>query len=249
MKLFVIVLCILSERYLTHVISYYRFHWFNAYFTKIKQQLSSNEFFMNPYVLLAVIILPILLLVGLILFLSEDKLFGFISLLFNVLIFYYCLGPQNPFYPINYSEMDEKETAASVYFARVNDELFAVILWYILAGPLAIILYRLLHLAAKEIETQLAAKTILAWFDWVSVRVTLLLYLLVGNFQRGFNYYTEMFLAQPERNDDFLSKGGLLAVRTQDEEMINLSQAQNLVEHALIVFLVLIALFTLAAWL
>lgn len=250
MKLLVIVLCILSERYLVHAASHYRFHWFDAYCNNITGKLPQTGLLANSFVTLAILILPILIIVGIILALFDNLLFGFISLLLNLLIFYYCLGPVNPFYPISSPDEDtENEAVAGRYFAKVNNQLFAVILWFIVAGPLGALLYRLLDLCKRQETAKPAAELLSGYLDWVCARITLLLYLLVGNFQKGFNYYRQMFFSSPKHNDEILETGGLLAARASDVDIVTLPYAQNFVEHALIVYLVFIAFFTLVAWL
>jgi AmpE protein len=72
---------------------------------------------------------------------------------------------------------------------------------------------------------------------------------LVGNFQKGFQYYSKAFFASPMQNDHLLEEGGLCAAEANEEAPISLPYAQILVEHALVVCLVFLAFFTLVAWL
>lgn len=247
MKLLVIVLSLLSERYLVHSLSHRRFSWYAHYSERMASFLPRQGLWINAYFHLAIVILPILLASWIVLAFSCHLLFGFITFLLNLLIFYYCLGPDNAFYPITTSD-SEKENAEQ-YFYRVNTQVFAIIFWYTLLGPLAIIFYRLLSLACKNETTQKTATTLINIIDWPSARITLFLYLLVGNFQKAFGFYTRLFFASPSQNALFLGQGGVLAVSTGDEEVSSLARSQTLVEHALILFLVLIAFFTLVAWL
>lgn len=76
-----------------------------------------------------------------------------------------------------------------------------------------------------------------------------MLFLLVGNFQRGFHLFAQYVLTYPDSNDKILRGCGLQAVRINDTEEVPMAAAENLVEHATIVLLVFIALFTLVAWL
>ncbi|MDX1837146.1 hypothetical protein DIZ81_07170 [Legionella taurinensis] len=250
MKLLVIVLCLFSERYLIHAASLNRFTWFTRYFNAINQRLPEGSALANPYLRLLAVILPPVLITSLVLFLFCHILFGFIYLLLNIVIFYYCLGPNNPFYPVASDKSDEEDdSVARDYFAAVNGQLFAVIFWYILLGPLAVLVYRLLSLSQVQAQTATAAATITRYLDWITARVTVLLYLLVGNFQRGFSFFTQYFLSQPDNNELLLGQGGVLAARTSENDAVTLPQAQTLVEHALIVYLVFLAFFTLVAWL
>ncbi|WED44099.1 regulatory signaling modulator protein AmpE [Legionella cardiaca] len=250
MKLFVIVLCLLSERYLVHAVSHNRFYWFSSYFTAISQKLFTTEasLFYQILILVAVVIPPVLV-TWLLLYIFGHLLFGFIGLLLNLIIFYYCLGPQNPFYPVREAGEDDSEAVTGNYFAKINGELFAVIFWYIVAGPLGVLLYRLISLCRDYETTAEIARIITNALDWIPARLTVLLYLLVGNFQRGIHFFAQMFFSAPEKNDTVLSNGGLLAARTYEDEAVPLPYAESLVEHALIVYLVFLALFTLVSWL
>lgn len=248
MKLLVIVLCLLSERYLVHAVSHSRFSWFNDYFNAFHKRLPQTGLLANSYVVLLVMILPLFLISLLVLTLFCQVLFGFIYLLLNIAVFYYCLGPANSFYPVGENE-DEKgsDAAAEHYFIAVNDQLFAVVFWYIVLGPLAIITYRLISLCRQQLSTADAARQLKGILDWITSRLTVLLYLLVGNFQQGFSFFSQQFLSPPGNNDQLLAKGGVLAARTRENEVVTLPNAQSLVEHAIIVYLVFLALFTLGA--
>lgn len=252
MKLFVIVLCLLSERYLVHALSHHRFTWFENYYAVLVNKLGiqNSVTISQQALLLAVIILPILILTWLVFFTLGFLIFGLVGLLLNVLIFFYCLGPQNPFYPIRvHQEELDNELLVANYFAQVNRSLFAIIFWYIVTGPVGILFYRLLSLFKEESQAYPLAQKILDVLDWIPARITTFLYLLVGNFQLGINFYKEYFLKSPKENFNLLSQGGLLAAKTNGDERIPLPYAENIVVHALMVFLLLIALFTLVSWL
>jgi AmpE protein len=245
MKLFIILLCLLSERYLPHAASFYRFNWFQNYFSSC-MALSKNK---NPTRLILLTIVPVILMLWIFLSLFGNIFYGVIGFIVNLSIFYYCLGPQNPFYPVrDIDESTDPNAAARHYLIGVNNQLFALIFWFILSGPLAVLTYRLLTCTWHEEETRELSEKIVSLPDWITVRVTLLLYLLAGNFQRGFRFFSRHWLSAPDKNADFLGQGGLLAAVVQDEtEVITLTAAQEMVERALIIFLVFIAIFTLAA--
>lgn len=247
MKLLVILLCLLSERFLIHSVSYQRFYWFSDYCQKIKGAV--NSFSTNPWVLLALIVLPILLLVSIIYFLLHYLMFGLIGFLLSLIIFFYCLGPQNVFYPIVQSDIKSNEELVGDYFIAVNRQLFSLVFWYIIAGPIGALTYRLITLCRDIYFVGEQANEITDLLEWIPARLTVLLFLLVGNFQRGFSLFTSCFLAKPEANSAMLRECGLQAVRTNETEEVPMPQAESLVEHAIIVMLVFIALFTLITWL
>jgi len=250
MKLLIIVLCILSERYLIHRVAQKRFDWFDGYVSKMQKSFGSVSFLHNSCLQLLLLLIPVVFIVWLLFYLIGGIVFGFGALLLNFFIFYYCIGTENVFYPVtDTTAATDENTQSGHYLARVNSNLFAPIFWFVLTGALGVLIYRLLTLCMKQVAVSSCAEKIVGLLDWITVRVTLMLYLLVGNFQRGFDYYQQTFLSRPDNNQQLLSNGGLLAARTEESEVVTLPNAQRLVEHALIVFLVLIALFTLVSWL
>ncbi len=249
MKLLVILLCLFSERYLVHAISYQRFHWIEGYYQYLKKRAESYSFFNNPWVFLALIIIPIVLLTALVYFLLSGIFFGFMGFLLSVALFFYSLGPQNVFYPVTQSESENSTQLVSHYFSMVNRQLFAVIFWYVIAGPIAALTYRLFVLCREIPEIQGQADEITDLLEWIPARLTVLLFLLVGNFQKGFKLFVSFILAKPDMNNQMLSQCGLQAAQVNESAEVEMPLAESLVEHAIIVMLVFIALFTLISWL
>lgn len=249
MKLLVILLCLCSERFLVHTFSYQRFFWFGDYYQHIKAIADKNSFFTNPWALLALIVLPLILAAAVIYCLLYGVFFGLMGMLLNIALFFYCLGPQNVFYPVTQSESESANELVGNYFAMSNRQLFAVVFWYIVAGPIVAVAYRLITLCRDIGPVTLQANEITDLFEWIPARLTVLLFLLVGNFQRGFKLFTGFIFAKPDHNSEMLRECGLKAVQTNDSEEVIMPVAEDLVEHAIIVMLVFIALFTLISWL
>ncbi|QDP72638.1 hypothetical protein FOG18_08760 [Legionella israelensis] len=253
MKLLVIVLCLFSERFLIHTASFNRFSWFKEYYSFIARNLQPLGALSAPVWLLIGLILPIVIISALVLFFLEDVFYGFFGLILNIIILYYCLGPQNPFYPITEKKVNaqgaDQNTVSGRYLVEVNGQLFAVLFWYILTGPLGIIIYRTISLSQDYEPVAAKAKLIIAWLDWLPARMTALFYMLVGNFQRGAHYFAKYFTGGPAKNNAMLSECGIAAASIEGDKTASISAAENLVEHSVIVFLVFLALFTLAAWL
>ena len=251
MKLLIIVLCLLSERYLTHKISLNRFDWFGKYCDKLRSILPEMVDRKKTWILLVLVMIPIVAVVGFALGLLNSILLGFIGFLIQLFIFYYCLGPANVFYPIsaNKEKQDKEEHEAGNYLASVNNQLFGVMFWYILLGPIAVLLYRLISLCQTQSPFTAKAVWLTSILDWIPARLTAVLYLLVGNFEQGFNCFIQKILAVPAENNELLTEVGLLAAHSHDDDKISLPLAQGLVEHALILALALLALFTMVSWL
>ena len=246
MKLLVILLCLLSERFLIHSVSYHRFAWFERYYLAIKNLINKNNIPENTALLLAIIVLPIII-ASLSYIILNSILFGFFGLLFNLAVFYYCLGPKNPFYPVFDIQTEAPKQIAGRYFAEVNNQLFAVIFWYVVGGPIAALVFRLVSLSRSIDSVALLAKDLTEILEWIPARLTVLLYLLVGNFQLGLKGFITYLLAKPALNNEMLSECGLLAVSSNEYNEVPMPVAETLVEHASTVLLVFIALFTLAA--
>ncbi|OGV42032.1 MAG: hypothetical protein A3F46_08080 [Legionellales bacterium RIFCSPHIGHO2_12_FULL_42_9] len=251
MKLLVIVLCLLSERYLTHKVALDRFSWFGKYCDKLLAVIPKNRFLQHPLLLMLVVILPWIGIIALAIGLLKSYLFGFVGFLMQLVVFYYCLGPDNAFYPLSAPKKKNAHQAldAGNYLAVVNNQLFGVIFWYLALGPLAVLAYRLFSLCQKQSKLAAKAKWITSLLDWIPARLTVIFYLLVGNFQQGFKYLLQKKLIAPSENNTLLTEVGLLAVRAQTDEQLSLPAAQGLVEYALILSLVFVAIFTLVSWL
>ena len=249
MKLLVIVLCLLSERFLVHVSSHNRFRWFSTYGQAMENRLSNISFLSSPWIMLIVALLPMLLTAFVILFFCTNWLFGFVGLLLNIIVFYCCIGPGNPFYPLRTStaESDSNEDVGA-YLVQINGQLFAILFWYIFLGPLAILAYRLISLSQNQKAVSQQALWLTNGLDWLPARMTALLYLIVGNFQAGLRLFSKLFFSEPTKNKDLLSACGLQALGSGGDEQAAMPLAEHLVEHAVIALLVLLACFTLVAW-
>ncbi|MGL6029219.1 MAG: regulatory signaling modulator protein AmpE [Legionella sp.] len=250
MKLLIIILCLLSERFLVHALSAQRFVWFSDYCQYIKNKIGAHAQFSNPWIFLAALVVPVIAVTLIIYVLTYGILFGFIGFLVSLFIFYYCLGPQNVFYPTAEAEVESSDLSVSEqYLAAANSQLFAVIFWFIIGGPITVLVYRLIHLLRYVSPVMVQAEQLSNLLEWIPARITSLLYLLVGHFQPGFATFTHYILAEPQRNNQLISECGVRAIQSHEAGELPLSVAETLVEHATVVLLVLIALFTLVAWL
>jgi AmpE protein len=250
MKLLVIVLCLLSERFLIHSISYQRFCWFGLYSETLLRFAQAKKLPNNSWALLALFVAPPVLAAFIVYLLMASLFWGIGGLLMNIVIFYYCLGPHNPFYPV--TSPDESGTGAhgSVpsYLAQVNCELFSVIFWYVLLGPIAALFYRFVSLSQQIEPIKDAAIYVTQILEWIPARMTAILYLLVGNFQSGFKLFSQYVLAGPQSNNKLLELCGAKAAHNHEEKELSMVSAEQVVEHAAVLLLVIIALMTLASW-
>jgi len=187
--------------------------------------------------------------VGFVYLLLGSLVFGFGGFLLSLAIFFYCLGPQNIFYPIAHSETETREQLVRMHFFHLNRQLFALVFWYLIGGPLAAVAYRMITLSCSKHEIATQANELADSLEWIPARITALLYLVVGNFQRGLIVFRRYALAKPELNHELLGECGLQAAKTNDLDPVTLIDAENLIEHAIILTLVVVAFCTLISWL
>lgn len=243
MDLVTIVVCLTIERFFAHKMLHNRFNWFGTYAHQITSRC--QEF--PSSLILAVIVIPPLMLVSFGLSIMDHALFGLVSLGFNIAIFYYCLGPINPFYPVHTKPLEQlAEEDIGNYLVQTNNELFAILFWFLVGGPSAILGYRLVSLSKNLVGVQSAASYLLSWLDWFPARMTVLLYWLAGNFQAGYRQCGKLFIAGPKTNNTLLHCCGLAALN--NGEIKSIIEAETLVEHSTVIFLVLLAFCTIVAW-
>jgi AmpE protein len=149
---------------------------------------------------------------------------------------------------------------------QANRRVFAVIFWFLVLGPIGAVLYRLAsklpHLqTSREADFLQAGGQLLAILDWAPARLTAASYAIAGSFEDalyGWRSYHE------SRFNDFSSSatgilictgsGALRLSYLMDNDMDEaykrhlVDAAMGLVWRSLVVWLVLIALLTLAGW-
>lgn len=247
MKLLVIVLCLFSERFLIHSSAHHRFHWFYEYAHAFQKKLSPYLAISSPWVMLGFILAPLLLTTEFVLWVASNWIFGLVGFILHVVIFYYCLGPANAFYPARVSKSEDvQEDEIEAYLVKVNRQLFSVIFWYMTFGPFMVLFYRLISLSQNLTVGKQQACWLTNLLEWLPARMTVLLYLLVGNFQAGLQHFSKMMFTSPEENQTLLGTCGTEALNYRDSDRLILPRAESLVEHAVILLLVVFAVVTLA---
>ncbi len=205
----------------------------------------------SPYLVLAGTILPILLAVLIADRLLASVLYGFLALIFQILVILYCYGPHNlwadAFASISAVTNDDAKAATdklratfnvsadgaadslhrqllNQIFISSNQRVFAVIFWYAVLGLPGAVLYRLLNVAtttSEGVEISSAARTIEMLMDWIPVRLVAFIFALAGNFTHVLSSWRSRVLQGPESNDVLLAECGMAAI-TSDSDKITL---------------------------
>ena len=138
-------------------------------------------------------------------------------------------------------------------YSKVITQVFSYIFWFALLGAYGVILYYVvspLRQSAKENKT--IGQQAQAILDWIPIRLAGLSYALVGHFGAGFSYWLKNFLTDLSHNDELAWKVGL-AAQNKDPNDPRCDVEENettirMVNHAVIVWLVAIALVVVGYW-
>ena len=246
-------------------------------------------------------LLPVLALVGLLQLLLSGHWLGLPSLLLGIVVLFHAWGPRNLDHDVeavlDASTGDERRAAAAWLWpplrrdeARVDAPAlvgavfggalrrwFAVLLWFLLLGPVGALGYRLVAIMAEDdVAAGLpdvmvsGARTLLAALDWPAAQLMTLALALVGNFGDVVLAWKQAGGASLRADAGFLSAVGCASVRggIADEAedyaeagvasgsalvrelgpMPELREAMGLAWRALVLWLVVLALMVVAGW-
>lgn len=241
MKLLIILLGLFSERFLMHRLAEKRVLWIH-WFQKLFLQICRHNKLLNSRVMKTLLmVLPIWLVVAGAYWFLHDDFWGVGDFFFNLVIFYFCIGPMNIFYPTS------EEEVGKFHLVIACNAIFAPVFWYLFFGPLFLLLYRLIDLASYHRQEQLYCEEMMHLLDWVPTRITAICYLFVGNFQRGLEQFGHYFFSSPSDNKDMLEACSLAAL-SEDQKSISELEAENALEYSILLYLVFIAIITIIAW-
>jgi AmpE protein len=172
---------------------------------------SSARLLAAPWLGLVVLVLLPTLLLGVLLLLLEPLAYGWLALPVHLLVLMFCLGRGDVLAALGpFRDAWRRDDAEAAYLVAERDlavqaddreqlltqvqgyllwqayqSFFAVIFWYALLGPVAILAYRLLALTtehAQQPALRERAQQLRHVLDWLPVRVLASSFALVGNF-------------------------------------------------------------------
>ena len=208
----------------------------------------------NPWILIALLLIPPLLITKLILvaLLAVGGFFSLIAFILTGILFWFCFGA----YPVT---AHSQPVASKTFFTTINSQLFALLFWGTLLGPIGALWYRgtydLTRLAQTDDHPLASANTqlqqLLQLLDYVPVRLMVLLCALAGNFGKSFGFCLTHLTSKPSNNASVLSQGILLAADLDKElEQTDLSNddqtsAARIIERAVILAIIILLIFIL----
>ena len=120
MTFITLLLCLALERFLHRGNFLARFNWFEEYVSKINDMTKNKTWAQQYFIPLILVVLPIVIPVAVIYFLSAAFIQGLLAFLIGAAVLFYCLGPINIF--------DTKQIHQPIFW-QANEALFAVIFW------------------------------------------------------------------------------------------------------------------------
>ena len=265
MKLIVILICIALVRY-THLgNNAERYTWLQRYAITLSSFIKAlNE----SWLLTLIVILPILVLAAFlqhILFFGLFYIFGFF---YSIFILWYCLWPvsleaqleTNIQQVLATNAVQDSRPFSTQLLIDANNHIFAVLFWFMVLGPVGAILYRLVaELVRLKSETNAeniillnkASSILLNLLDWIPARLTALGYVISGNFSTGFAQWRQYATQGIQSSRELLIATGLGAMNLTATASGDFEEARHIlrmIERTLIIWLVVIAIFTLGHW-
>ena len=207
-----------------------QYGWYASWLRWLNAQFPEGSFWRGAYGIALALVVP-LLVVGLFQLALDQSLWGFVGLLFDIAVLFYCWGPRDLDLDVaavlDAPDAASRRTAAArlwpqgaavqldgpglveAVFRNALRRWFCVLFWFCVLGPFGAVLYRLSVLAVEGDDTQLAhdtasgAKTWLAILEWPVTQLMTLALALVGNF--------DSVMAAWREEGAFGLHGGLLA--------------------------------------
>ena len=193
---------------------------------------------------IALALLPPVLAVGLFQLALRQPLYGFVGLLFAILVLFYTWGPRDldldidailnapdaasrreamlRLFPDGAPSIIDGSALVSAVFQSALRRWFGVLFWFLLLGPSGALLYRLTALACEgsfarklPYETAQGARTLLRILDWPVAQLLTLALALVGNFDTVLGAWREAGGASLTLNHAFLDAAARASVRSE----------------------------------
>jgi AmpE protein len=174
----------------------------------------------------------------------QDWLYGFVKLIFNVVILIYCLGPKDlwadAFACTTALSQADKEQAAEKLkasfgieekgsytqslhrhllnnlFIEANRRVFAVVFWFVALGPVGAVFYRMVTLETAPALTH-SARSVEAVLNWIPIRILTFLFALGGHFAKVLSYWRKNVLRGLDSNEALLTECGIAALGNEDQ--------------------------------
>ncbi len=276
-----ILIALLLERIAPQLLEYRHFRWLRDYAQWLIDVLHIEQ--LGRWMAFAILLAPLLVVIWALNGMFEQALFGLFELAFHVVVIFFCLGPRDLDKQVDQyldaleigevqqravmAEQITSTTPASdlaaqtvqvcrSLFVEANIRMYAVLFWFVILGPVAALVYRLLdqwyrngYLPNSLSKVQPETGMLAGWMDWIPARLTLFAYMVSGSFDAGLQAYRRSqhtAINNYQQNCELLESVGFhsLSVEhatTQAQAMDMVRKARGLILRSLVVWLALIA--------
>lgn len=244
MTFMIIVIALLVERFF-HWAHLRQWQWFTHYQRWLEKQTAG---WMVWLLFIVAVLLPVLI-VGCINFLLSGWWYGILKLFFGIIVLMYCLGPDNLWVQVygcldqlNQDDLEKATKRVNAVFATGMPDnsqafhqqftraiflaayrsVFAVLFWFVLAGPAGALFYSLIALLASDSSSRLMSMAVKLQqlLDWIPVRLFTFIFALAGHFSDVFSQWKHFVLKGPDSNKLLLTECGIAALDTLEGKNI-----------------------------
>ena len=216
--------------------------WYDSWLRWLNAQFPEDSFWRGHYGITLALVVP-LLAAGLMQLALDQPLWGFVGLLFDIVVLFYCWGPRDldldvaeildapdaaarraaaaRLWPLNGTVRLDGGALIEAVFRNALRRWFGVLFWFLVLGPFGALLYRLSVLAAERDEDMLpsdtaaGARTWLAILEWPISQLMTLSLALVGNFDAVVGVWRDMGKASLLLNNGLLESAARVSVRSE----------------------------------
>ena len=221
--------------------------WYDSWLRWLNAQFPEDSFWRGHYGITLALVVP-LLAAGLMQLALDQPLWGFVGLLFDIVVLFYCWGPRDldldvaeildapdaaarraaaaRLWPLNGTVRLDGGALIEAVFRNALRRWFGVLFWFLVLGPFGALLYRLSVLAAERDEDMLpsdtaaGARTWLAILEWPISQLMTLSLALVGNFDAVVGVWRDMGKASLLLNNGLLESAARVSVRSEIAEEV-----------------------------
>ncbi len=221
--------------------------WYDNWLRWLNAQFPEGSFWRGRYGIVLALVVP-LLATGLLQLALDQSLWGFVGLLFDIVVLFYCWGPRDldldvgaildapdaasrrvaaaRLWPAGGSVRLEGGALVEAVFRNALRRWFGVLFWFWVLGPFGALLYRLSVLAAERdeallpSETAIGARTWLAVLEWPVSQFMTLSLALVGNFDAVIGAWRDAGNASFLLHNTLLQSAARASVRSEIAEEV-----------------------------
>lgn len=241
MSFIIILICLGVQWFCNFSSAVYQGAWSSRYVGWMRQTFSALIQGHGLFLLLT-LVLPLVIIVSLV-FTLTYHLLGYIGyLILSLLLLWYCTDVTG----LRSSSI--KAHSASELMLQSYQKVFAPLAWYFVCGPLGLTLYVVVTTLRSQFPIQKYFVLVSGALDWVPMRLVGLTFALAGNFAAVFKDWMKELLTGISDNQNQVVAWGETALISEKRASVELPDALSLMRRTLVIWLILIAVITVARW-